>query len=239
MKKALIIIATILILTPVLLIGGCRQAGPTTTQEYSITDFTNVQVSSAFEIEINAGDTYSVKIIAPEKMFERITVEKVGDTLEVGTNIKFWTFWNSWGNAKLEVTMPELEILDMSGATSGTVKGFASAKDFQLNISGASHLDMDIEAYDTSIMISGASSLEGDLDAHDVRMNISGASSLELEGIINNLNLQASGASHASLDTLEGQDGRVEISGASHAAVTIENTIDVFLSGAFNAGVYG
>ncbi|MBN1367263.1 MAG: DUF2807 domain-containing protein [Dehalococcoidales bacterium] len=233
MKKTLIILTAILIIIPVLLLGGCKRPGSEITKAYSLSDFTRVQVDSAFEVIITPSDTYSISITAPENWFDRITVEKVGDTLEVGANIRFWLFWGSWRNhVILEVAMPELEAIDISGASSGTVKGFESAKDFRLNLSGASSLDMDIEAYDISLTVSGASKLKGDLKAHDVRMNISGASSVEIDGTINNLNLQVSGASSATLDNLEGHDGRIEISGASHAIVAVTGVIDVFLSGA-------
>ncbi len=233
MKKVLMVLAAVIIIVPVLLLGGCRPSGPTVTQEYEISDFSRVQVSSAFEIEITQSDTYSISVTAPENWFKYINVEKAAQTLEIGMDIKFWGFWNRIAvQPKVEITMPSLEILDMSGATSGLVRGFESANDFRLNLSGASHLDMEITAYDTSLTISGASELSGRLNAHDVRINLSGASSTELEGEINNLNLQVSGASHANLDELPGQDARVEVSGASNATVSIDGILDVFLSGA-------
>lgn len=233
MKKVFMVLAVIIIITPVLLLGGCRPSGPTVTRDYSITDFNRVQVSSAFEIEITQADTYSISVTAPENWFEYIDVEKTVQTLEIGMDIKFWGFWNRMtAQPKVIITMPSLEILDMSGATSGLVRGFESAQDFRLNLSGASRLDMEIAAYDTSLTISGASELSGQLDAHDVRINLSGASSTELAGTINNLNLQVSGASHADLEEFPGQDARVELSGASNATVSIDGTLDIFLSGA-------
>jgi hypothetical protein len=232
MKKILMVLAAILIMAPILLLGGCERPGKTITQEYSLANFTRVQVGSAFQVEITPSDIYSVSVTAPENWFAHMTVEKASDTLEVSMNWGSWNFWHMTTQPKLKVTMPELEVLDISGAVEGTARGFESAKDFKLNISGASHLDMDIEAYDTSITISGASELKGDIDAHDVRLNLSGASNTTLNGTINNLNLQVSGASHATLDGLKGQDGRIELSGASHASISNDGIIDVFLSGA-------
>ncbi len=233
MKKIVTIILAVLILTPVLLMSGCAEVGPSVTRQYSFTDFTRVQVGSAFQVEITPSNTYSISITAPENWFEHMTVEKASGTLEVGLSFGFWNFWHNIGaRPKLVVTMPALEILDMSGATTGTAKGFKSAKDFKLELSGASTADIDIEAYDTSVTVSGASHLNGQLEAHDIRLNISGASTVTLDGTMNNLNLQVSGASHATLDKLNGNDARIELSGASHASVSIDGTMDVFLSGA-------
>ncbi len=233
MKKILVALIAILVLMPVLL-GGCTEAaGPTVTRQYSYTDFTRVQVGSAFQVNITPGDTYSISITAPENYFEHTTVEKASNTLEVGIKFGFWGFLqNISGRPKLEVTMPALEILDMSGASTGTAKGFKSTKDFKLQLSGASSADIDVEAYDTSMTVSGASHLTGRLVAHDVRVNLSGASTTTLDGTINDLNLQVSGASHATLDGLEGKNARAELSGASSAVVSVKGTMDVFLSGA-------
>jgi hypothetical protein len=233
MKKLLLLLSFILVLLSIFL-GACNtNTGPSETKQFSYIDFTNVQVGSAFEVEIAPSDAYSVSVTAPEKLFQYIKVEKTGDSLEASIN---WggAFWRNWGfkRPKILIAMPTLNVLDVSGASLVTAKGFKSAQDFQLGLSGASTVDLGIEAYDISMAISGASHLNGQLQGHDIRLNISGASSVDLSGVINNMNLQVSGASHATLDNLTAKDARVELSGASHATTAATGKLDVFLSGA-------
>jgi len=233
MKKILLGLSAILAVIP-LFLTSCQPAGPLTTKDYTLADFTNVQAGNAFQVIITPSDTFSVAVTAPENRFNNIKVEKSGSTLEV--TVSGLAFWNNWGSSrpKLEVSMPGLESLNLSGASTGTAKGFTSTKNFQLELSGASNADIDIQAFDTSVSISGASKLTGNLAVHDIRLNVSGASNTTVTGTGNNLNLQVSGASGAALDNLAVQDARAELSGASHATVNASGTLDVFVSGASN-----
>jgi hypothetical protein len=63
---------------------------------------------------------------------------------------------------KAEITMPKLNELKLSGATNATVERFRSSEPFNLELSGASSLDLiDLHAENVEISVSGASSLSG------------------------------------------------------------------------------
>ena len=116
-----------------------------------------LEVGSAFQVTINQGDTYSVKITAGERIFDRISVTQSEETLkiEVTPGMFFGTF-----DAKAEITMPALDSLTLSGATRGTADGFNTTDQFIDNHSGASSLDMtNMELGDVDIELSGASRL--------------------------------------------------------------------------------
>jgi len=232
MKKLLCILG-ILVLSLPLLVSCESSPGPSITRQYDLTDFTNVNVSSAFEVKITPSDTYSVSVTAPQDWFDDINVDRSGNVLEVGLDWG-WGFWRNLGSNRpsVKITMPELYVLEMSGATHGNVTGFQSTHDFKVSLSGASILDLSIEAYDTSLTVSGASQISGPLKAHDIRLNVSGASTAKLTGTGNNLNLQVSGASHATLDDLNVKDARAEVSGASRAVVSPAGNLDIYVSGA-------
>lgn len=233
MKKLLCSLVILVCVVPVFLASCTVNAGPKETRSFDNKDFINVQVGSAFKVNITPSNTYSVTVTAPENWFDGISVANNGSTLEIGMD---WG-WNTWRNfgsnrPQVNITMPQLDSLDLSGATKSNVTGFKSTRDFKLVLSGASTLDLSIEAYDTSLTVSGASRVNGQLKVHDVRLNASGASTADLSGTANILNLQASGASHADLEDLTVNDVRVEVSGASNASISSSGTLDIFLSGA-------
>ena len=233
--KRLRIIALVLILISGNLLLGCTpirvitDSGPVVSKDFDLEDFTHVQVSNAFEIELIPSETYSVSITASENMFPHIDVSKSGNTLTIGVkdvNINF-------GGSTLEtkVTMPELWKLELSGASKGKAKGFKSAHDFDLLLSGASTLDMDMETDDIYFKLSGASEATGHLKASDTRIELSGASILDIEGSARNAILQASGASEADLYNFPVNDADIELSGASEAIINIDGRLDINLSG--------
>jgi len=230
MKKFIVIAAILVFVIPLISMGCGVNAGPDITQSYDNTNFTNVQVGSAFEVELTPSATYSIGVTAPKNFMKHVKVEQSGSTLRINAD---WNFWN-WGfnRPQVKIAMPQLETLDLSGAVKATATGFSSNQDFKMILSGASTAEINVEANDASFDISGASKVTGDLKVHDVRVDLSGASTARLDGSGNNLNIQASGASNADLAALTANDARVDLSGASRAHMLPNGKLDVFLTGA-------
>ena len=218
MKKLVLVLASLLISFP-LLLTACSNPGPSETKQYNFADFTGVQAGGAFDVVITPLSTYSVSISAPQNWFKHMTIKKSGSTLEVGMNFGFWDFWRNLGSKpKLEVSMPKLD---------------------NLNLSGASSADVDIGAYDTSIAVTGASHATGILNINDLTLDVSGASNITLSGTGNNLNLKVYGASGADLGNLQVKDAMVELRGASHGTVDASGKLDINASGASSLSYVG
>jgi hypothetical protein len=245
MKK--VILGTILVIMLVygLILPGCirrdlsEKNGPVTTQTYDYTGFTGVDVGSALQLEVTAGDTYSVTITAGNNLFDHIRVTKSGDILKIYT--EGWSFSWWWGNytPKVTITMPVLETLYISGAADGTVTGFKSSKDLSVKASGASKLNLDMETGFFVAEVSGASNVNGRLVAKGSDITLSGASDINISGSAGDLKLSGSGASTASLRYFTAHNGDVAFSGASNGSVNVSGTLDVNLSGASDLNYYG
>ncbi len=233
MKKWLAAL-TILFIMPWLCVGCAGDYGPVTSRNYDYTGFTRVEVSSTFEMEIIQSDTWSITIEAQEKLFDNLNVKKSGDTLEI--NLKWgWGSWvSSWGfkRAKARITMPYLEAVTLSGASSGTARGFRSNRGAEIYVSGASSLEIEMEAGAAKIEISGASHLTGSLQAASLAAEISGASRATLTGAADDLKVNASGASTAAFEELAAQKVDIELSGASRGTVAVRDSLKINLSGA-------
>lgn len=217
MKKAVIIIAivvavavicTVLILRvwPGVLIGS----GHLETEDYAFADFTEVEISSAFEFEIKRSDSYSINVTADDNVMDYVQVLKDGQTLKIRLatvpSLRLVTL-------RASVSMPELSGVTVSGASRGTVSGFSSADDMDITVSGASRIT-------------------GDIIAGKVGFGISGASTIQLEGAASDIDANVSGASRFNLEDFAVGDADVNISGASTGTIHLNGVLDADVSGA-------
>jgi len=231
----------VILLGAVLIVGGLvvmyfsgysPVSGREVTEQKDFSDFTIVKVGTAFQVKIIQSDSYSVSITANENVMDNIEVSKTGEALTIrvipGNTLQMTTLI-------AEITMPDLQELELSGAVHGTVEGFSSTHLLAFSISGASSLDLaDMSAGDVEVTVSGASNVEGGLLAGgDAQFTVSGASSLELDGEANDLTVdECSGASDLDLSNFPVNNAGVDLSGASRATVNLDGTLDADISGA-------
>jgi hypothetical protein len=238
MNKGLIPVIVSLTLVAVLVLPGCNGAmgsGNVITEKKDFTNFSSVDISSAFEVDITQSSTYSVVISADEDLFDYIEVTQVGSKLTIFLSPRHIFTDFTLGNRvlKAEISMASLHGLELSGASKGTITGFQSASPLRLDVSGATTLKLNsIVAGDTNIDVSGASKLTGNITAGMADFNISGASSMEISGVANDMEIEVSGASKASLEKFRVGNVDVTLSGASEATVHVNKMLDIEVSGA-------
>ncbi len=232
MKKAIIIIAivaAVAIISNVLFWGGWPRglvgSGNLETEEYAFTDFTEVEIDSAFNFEIKQSSSYSINVTTDDNIIDHVQVSQDGQTLKISLGrvlrIGSVTFKIGLGifpylgsiTSRASVTMPQLRGLTASGASHGTVSDFNSTEDL-------------------AITVSGASRVTGDITAGNVEFDISGASTIQLEGSANDMVASVSGASHFNLDDFIVNNADVNFSGASSGTVNLNGRLDANLSGA-------
>jgi hypothetical protein len=203
-------------------------AGGIVTREIDLTDFTNVEVGHAFKVDITRSDSYSISIAASEALIDHVDVTRSGNTLKISLKPLRCDVRPA---LQARIAMPVLHKLRLAGATRGKVSGFNSQESFNLNLSGGSTLDVDIETGDARFEISGASKLCGSMKTADAEFVLSGASRAELSGSANNVVLSAWGASKLDLADFALNDTSVHLKGASQAAVNVRGRLDLDLSG--------
>jgi hypothetical protein len=96
---------------------------PKVSREFPLADFTAIEISGHWEIELAYGETTQVKVEAPGEVMERLSIEKQGGTLILSTD-------KSWrpdpGKVTALITMPSLSGLRVSGLVSLKLSGFSS-----------------------------------------------------------------------------------------------------------------
>jgi len=239
MKKLLFIMAIIVIFASGLILTGCikvdltEKNGPITTRAYVFTDFTGIDISHAFQLVVTPSDNYSVSVTAGENVLNHIDVHLDGSTLVFC--IDSWTdiWFSSWFDSpKVNITMPVLTKLNLSWASKADVSGFQSSHDLDVELSGASELNIDMTMGYFTADISGASVINGSVYATGSDIELSGASHINLTGSGGNIRIDASGASSANMPDFIVNNAYIELSGASHASLEINGRLDVDLSGA-------
>ena len=209
MKKPIIIavVATAAVVHTLLIVSGCTGgligSGNLETEEYAFTDFTEVEISSAFEFEIKQSSSYSINVTADDNVIDYVQVSKDGQTLKIGLGTV-----PPLGPVTLRasVTMPQLHGLTASGASHGTVSDFSSTEDLDITVSGASRVT-------------------GDITAGNAEFDIDGASTIQLEGSANDMVASVDGGSHFNLDDFT-------VNNASSGTINLNGRLDADLSGA-------
>jgi len=247
MKKLKILMAVLPVLLIVtVLISGCQtiliskngetETGETETRQYDFSEFTCVDIGSAFSYDIMQSDTYSISITANNNLFDDIKVAQEGQTLIIGMEFPEapWAIKiNTNPGPQAVITMPQLYGLDSSGATNGTISDFISTDDLDITVSGASNLELvEISTGDVDFEVSGASNVIGDIEAKNMELEVSGASTFQLKGSADSITTDVSGASHLKLADLKVENANVTLSGASNGTVNLDGTLDTKLSGA-------
>jgi hypothetical protein len=219
------------------IMGGCslwpvvRGSGDTVEQSYEFSGFTRISTGWAFDVTVTEAKSYAVTVSVDDNLQEYLDVYKDGDTLHI-TMKHGRTYSNT--HLEAEVKLPRLVALTLSGASKGSVSGFATGDDFKLEVSGASRAtlsDMTVEEF--RLEVSGASRAEGSINAEgDARFEASGASTIKLSGSAEDAEIRVSGASTADLEDFAVRNADAEVSGASNATVNASGTLSAEVSGA-------
>jgi len=244
MKRTILVITLALVVISTVFAGGCirkdisENSGNMVTRVFDFTGFTRIKAGNNFKVDIARSDNYSITVVIDKNTAEGLKVIKKGDTLEIGRE-PFWKFWGVRNRTQVTITMPELRSLDLSGASEGNIRGFKSSRDFTLDVSGASNLDIDMETLGFYGVISGASGLSGYLKSGLCDVEISGASHVTLSGSGSDIKLDVSGASTANLENYPAVNADAELSGAGQAVVNISGKLNADLSGASHLDYVG
>jgi hypothetical protein len=204
-------------------------SGETATWDMDYTDFNKIEVSSAFEVEVSRADNYLVRITIDKTLYEYLKIDQRGSTLRIGLKPNY-TFQGTTQRAV--INLPDLHRLELSGASKAVVTGFLVTHSLDFEISGASQMDLGPTiAGNSDFKLSGASRATGDIQMDDGKFDLSGASTLELSGSGDDVTIRGSGASSLTLPDFELATAEIDLSGVSHAVISVSSRMDVKLSG--------
>lgn len=189
--------------------------GTTIIQARNLPSFHSIDVSSAFEVHLRQSATQSVKIETEEDLQDKVVAEVKNNVLKLYTR-----GLKNFKTLKAYIEIPEIKGIQASGA---------------VDLSSGNLLKTD----NLTVKASGASSLDLEIDADNLNTDLSGASNLRLKGRAENHFGSLSGASSLKASGLITQKTDIEVSGASHARVNAERELIADQSGAASLEIEG
>ena len=188
---------------------GIKGNGNVVKQERQLNSFGALDVGGAFKVFLTQGDKEFVIVEADENLLDVISTEVRGNTLVIKTTEDI----RDSEALNIYLTFKELDDIEISGAC---------------HLVGENKMkfgNLDLEC-------SGASDVELKFAAQELSLDFSGASKVELYGSAESVDLDLSGASHFDGYDLEADIYNVDVSGASHAKIFVNNELSAEVSGA-------
>lgn len=208
-----------IVLTLFFFMGPLMAAAAAETRTLNFTNFDQVSVGSGMHVSINQGESYRVEATGAPEALERLEMDQKGSRLEFWLD-HGWTWWRRSGRISLDITLPRLRKLDLSGGSQGS-------------------LDIQTGSGSFSADLSGGSFLNGQLSCGNGELSLSGGSEVELSGSGEDLIIDGSGGSEYDLQDFPARNLNASLSGGSRAAVTLNGSLNADLSGGSEVVYYG
>lgn len=190
--------------------GSVVGSGRLTSQLISLSGVNSVTVGASFAVRLNIGGPEQAKITMDDNLIDRVQATVTGDQLSLGL-----TPGVGVRNATMtaEITVGRLDRLATSGASR------------VLLVSAPAGPALNLTA-------TGNSAVTGPIRVDRLLATASGAATLALSGLAGQVDLSGTGASRLLLADLAVRDLDVDLSGTSHATVTVSDTLAAETSGA-------
>ena len=173
--------------------GGVQGSGVPKSEARNVSGFSRVDANGAVNVEIAAQKDFSVTVEADDNLLANIKTEVSGDTLKIYSEDRI----SAKTRINVRISMPALEALEVSGASSGNVSN-VKADSLELKASGASKITINGQAQTLNADANGASSIDAEsLTVENADVEASGASKATINAT-NDLRADASGASKIS-----------------------------------------
>ena len=187
-----------------------KPSGNITKENHEVGSFTGLDVSTDFKAFITFSNKTSVQIESDDNMHQHIKVEVEGNTLVIRQKGPI----NVKGRETLvaHISVPSLKYIKASGDAIVKLENKLTADELRVSLSGDSKLD-------------------GELAVGEMEAEVRGDSYLTLSGTANMLDARVRGDSHLKSFDFKVGSLKLNLSGDSIAKLTINESMDVDISG--------
>jgi hypothetical protein len=175
-----------------------------------VNDFTKINISGGYNITLKQDSSLGLSITADDNVLKylRTTVE--------GDELKIYTKKSICAKKPIAITIGvhNLEALKGSGAIEIASDGKLKVKDIDLHLSGASKVNLDMDANNVNTQAAGATelTLKGQATSHNVHLTGSGKL-YALDFVVGKYDVQTTGASECKINVLT--DLNIHVTGAA------------------------
>jgi hypothetical protein len=169
--------------------GGVKGSGNAATEKREVADFKGVDVSGVFQVEVVAGNEFSVEVNADDNLLPMIKTEVRGGVLHLETSERI----SPKSPLLVRISAPDIDSLEASGASKVSLTGVTNSA-LNVDSSGASKITVAGTTGTLTVDVSGASNIDAAaLQAENANVDASGASHVAVNAT-NEVQADASGA---------------------------------------------
>ena len=176
--------------------------------------YTELQIENAINV-IVSNEQDQISVITTEKLINDVVIEKTDNKLRLYLKKNIHLY-----RSDIKIILPynpNLQEIELSGASNFQSEFTLKNEKIDINLSGASDFQCDIETKEIEIELSGSADFKGNLIAQNIDIELSGSSDIEGNITAQNTNIELSGSSDA---TLLGETNTLSIKSSGASSIT-------------------
>ena len=176
--------------------------------------YSELQIENSIEVIIS-NEQNQISVITTDKLINDVVIDKINNKLRLYLKKNFHIY-----RSEIKIILPHnpnLQKVELHNASEFQSEFALINKDIDINLSGASDFQCDIEADEIEIELSGSSDFKGNLIAQNINIELSGASDIKGNLTAQNTNIELSGSSDA---TLLGETNTLSIESSGASSIT-------------------
>jgi len=194
-------------LAAIILFAGSQLLIAQTSQNRSVSAFTEISLKIDANVHLKQGNTQSVEAKGNSETLNRLITEVNDRKLVIKYPSDTWfKKWNP-GRVDIYVTIPQIDALTISGSGSIDSKEKINSRILSLTLSGSGDIDLpDLIAEKVSVILSGSGNvkLSGDVTAAELKVAISGSGNVKATGFpANDVSVKIGGSGNSWVNSVK------------------------------------
>jgi hypothetical protein len=189
--------------------GGVRGSGDLVTETRSVENFDRLEISVPGTVRIHVGPTFQVKVQIEENILPFFESEVHNGRLELGFSRSVYDV----DDLVLDVTVPSLEAISVSGSAQVNCTDLLQGHDLALDVSGSGLLRL------------------AEVDLAELVIKLSGSGTIHIDGEATEMDISVSGSGHCDVLDCPAEDAEVSVSGSGSVRCHVTGHLEVSISG--------
>ena len=162
---------------------GSADAGPSASRSFAVSDFTGVDLRGSDDVEVKIASSFSVRAEGPQKVLDRLEIERDGDTLRIGRKSDGMWHWGNDRGARIFVTMPRIASAKLAGSGDMTI-GRVEGQSFSASTTGSGNIRIaTLTVPSVSLSVAGSGDIDASGQGDKVDINIAGSGEVQARGL--------------------------------------------------------
>ena len=196
---------------------SAHASGSGATRTYEAAGFTGVDLRGSDDVDVKAGNSFSVTAEGDPKVLDVIEIKVVDGTLRVGRKANSVDFEDH--GAKIHVVMPKLNLASVSGSGNLTID--RAEGDFVGSIAGSGNLDV------------------AALNANAAKLSVAGSGDMTLAGTVGKLTASIVGSGDIDGEKLTASGASISIVGSGNLSGVVKGGASVSIAGSGDVDLKG